>query len=176
LATKKPVGQRKTRTREHVLADLALNHVERQVFRCGFSAERVWRDYGLDLVLFTYNDRGEVESGQILVQLKATDALPLLRGGQMIAFPLARADLQYWLRETDPVILIVYDGQRDKAYWLYVQAYFEAIRPLDLFTASGQLTVHVPTSNRLTRRAVCQFVRFRDQVQAQTEGRVRHYV
>ena len=150
--------------------------MERKALLCGFSVDRIQRDYGLDLVLFTYNARGEVENGQILVQVKATDALPLLKDGQTIAFSIARADLQYWLRETDPIILIVFDGQRDSAFWLYVQAYFESVRPLDLFTAPGHVTVHIPTTNRLNRRAVRRFARFRDQVLEQTEGRVRHYV
>jgi hypothetical protein len=38
---------RKRRTREHVIADLSVNHVERMVLRCGWTVERVRRDYGL---------------------------------------------------------------------------------------------------------------------------------
>jgi hypothetical protein len=49
VAKKKPPFQRKTRTREHVIADLAVNHVERQVLLCGFTLERIVHDYGLDL-------------------------------------------------------------------------------------------------------------------------------
>ena len=37
---------RKRRTREHVIADLAVNHVERQALLCGFTIERVVHDYG----------------------------------------------------------------------------------------------------------------------------------
>ena len=44
---------RKMRTRGHVLADLSINHVERQVLRCGFSADRVQHDYGYDLTMAT---------------------------------------------------------------------------------------------------------------------------
>jgi hypothetical protein len=113
---RKSVGQGKTRTREHVLADLAINHLERHVLRCGFVAERIQHDYGLDLVVFTFNERGEVENGQVLLQVKATDDLPPLQDGQRIAFPLAREDLRHWLRETDPVILVLYDGRKDQAY------------------------------------------------------------
>ena len=52
---------RKMRTRGHVLADLSINHVERQVLRCGFSADRVQYDYGYDLTMATYSDSGEFE-------------------------------------------------------------------------------------------------------------------
>jgi hypothetical protein len=54
-----PKAPRKRRTREHVIADLSVNFVERQVLLCGYTVERVWHDYGYDLFLFTYNARGE---------------------------------------------------------------------------------------------------------------------
>jgi hypothetical protein len=40
---------RKRRTREHVIADLSINHVERFIRRCGWTAERTRHDYGLNL-------------------------------------------------------------------------------------------------------------------------------
>jgi hypothetical protein len=48
---------RKRRTREHVIADLRVNHVERLVLRCGWTVERTRYDYGLDLDMHTYNPR-----------------------------------------------------------------------------------------------------------------------
>ena len=33
---------KKRRTREHVIADLGINHVERQLLLCGHTAERVF--------------------------------------------------------------------------------------------------------------------------------------
>jgi hypothetical protein len=44
VAKKKVPFRRKTRTREHVIADLAVNHVERQVLLGGGTVERVARD------------------------------------------------------------------------------------------------------------------------------------
>lgn len=54
---------KKKRVRQHIIADLSANHVERYILRCGFSVERVQHDYGIDLVLFTYNSDGEIEPG-----------------------------------------------------------------------------------------------------------------
>jgi hypothetical protein len=59
---KKP--PRKRRTREHVIADLAVHHVEGHALRSGFVLERVVHDYGLDVELYTFNHRGEVEEGR----------------------------------------------------------------------------------------------------------------
>jgi hypothetical protein len=44
---------RKKRTREHVLADLGANHVEKVALGRGYAVDRVWHDYGLDLALYT---------------------------------------------------------------------------------------------------------------------------
>ncbi len=58
-------ARKKRRTREHVIADLSANHVERHALLCGFSVERVTHDYGIDLWIATYNRAGEIENGQI---------------------------------------------------------------------------------------------------------------
>ena len=83
----------KRRTREHVIADLSVNHVEHQVLLCGWTAERRIHDYGLDLTVWTYDADGFIEAGEIYVQLKATDHLKLVASGAMIAQRLDCATL-----------------------------------------------------------------------------------
>jgi hypothetical protein len=126
--------------------------------------------------MFTYSQSGEIESGQVLLQVKASDRLRLLRDQQTIALAVNREDLKLWIREPDPVILVVYDGGSERAYWEYVQARFEEQRTVELYRGQGHVTVHIPTTNRLNRQAIRTFARFRDQVQAQITGRIRHYV
>lgn len=63
---------RKRRTRQHIIADLSVNHIERFVLLNGYSTERVNCDYGIDLIIFTYDANGEIENGQIFVQLLVT--------------------------------------------------------------------------------------------------------
>jgi hypothetical protein len=82
LARRRLPTQRKLRTREHIIADLAVNHVERQVFLCGWTVERVFHDYGLDLILFFFNSMGELENGNAYIQVKATERATVLRTGQ----------------------------------------------------------------------------------------------
>jgi predicted RNA binding protein YcfA (HicA-like mRNA interferase family) len=60
----------KLRTRAHVLADLSVNYVERQVLLCGFSVDRVQHDYGYDLIMSTFNATGEFEPGGVYIQVK----------------------------------------------------------------------------------------------------------
>src|SRR5262249_11030256 len=72
---KTPRAPRKRRTREHVIADLGVNFVERQALLCGYTVEKIVHDYGYDLLLFTFDAKGYVENGFVFLQVKATDSL-----------------------------------------------------------------------------------------------------
>ena len=53
---------RKRRTREHIIADLSANHVERHALLCGYSVERVIHDYGIDLVTVHFRKSGLMDT------------------------------------------------------------------------------------------------------------------
>ena len=173
MAQRRPA--RKRRTRQHVIGDLSRNHVERYVLLCGCTAERVEHDYGFDLVLFTYDERGEIENGHVFIQLKATESLRLLGDQDTIAISVDRRDLALWLSEPMPVILIVYEARDDRAYWLYVQAYFESRPEFDLKSAGDTMTVHIQRSRLVNEDAIRNFARYRDDVLAQAQGVIRHH-
>jgi hypothetical protein len=170
---KKP-EKKKRRTREHVVADLSINHVERQALLAGFAVQRIVRDYGIDLFIATYGTSGEVENGEIRIQLKATDAPQLIRGGQFIAVRVDQRDFRHWLMEPMPVILAIYDAARDEAYWLYVQEHFESGRPGRFDRAGAKMTVHVSRANIVTPAALRRFAAFRDRILLQLEGLTHH--
>ena len=157
---------RKRRTREHVIADLSVNHVERVVLRCGWTVERTRYDYGIDLFMNTYTNDGEVQNGRIPFQLKATDSLRWSADGTVIPVRLEWRDLLYWLNEPLPVLLILYDAQEDRAYWLYVQEYFRRQRWRRRAGKATSVTVHVPVSNVLDEAAIRLFAQFRDACRA----------
>src|SRR5215831_8519944 len=113
MPRERPRAVRKRRTREHVIADLGVHHVEGSILRCGFTAERVVHDYGVDLSMTTYDAKGEVESEFVLFQLKATDHLKRTADGTAVVFRAEQADLDFWLKQTFPVILVVYDAPGD---------------------------------------------------------------
>lgn len=153
---------RKRRTREHVIADLSVNHVERVVLRCGWTVERSRHDYGIDLFMETYTANGEVQNGRVLFQLKATDSLKRSADGTVIPLRLEWRDLLFWLNERWPVILVVYDAREDRAFWLYVQDYFQRQRWTKRAGAATTVTVHIPIDNVLDEAAIRLFARFRD--------------
>ena len=94
----------KRRTRGHVIADLAVNYVERQVLRCGHVIERTTRDYGIDLTMQVYDAAGRREHGDLYMQVKATDKVVRLRRTGEIALPVERGDVEWWLRSLVPVV------------------------------------------------------------------------
>jgi hypothetical protein len=143
LARRRPPAGRKRRTREHVIADLGVNHVERAVLLCGYTVERRVVDYGIDLWVETYNGRGEYEVGEIKIQVKATDVLTRSADGQSVLWRVAIADLRSWLFDIAPVVLVVYDAMGDVAYWLDVQQYARGVNPpIDL--TARTVTLHIP--------------------------------
>lgn len=176
MTTKQAQVTGKTRTRQHVLADLSINFVERQVLLCKFSVDRVQHDYGYDLTMSTYNDAGEIEPGAVYIQVKATDQLPWVAGGKTISWPVSRRDLKLWLEETYPVILIVYDGQKDKAYWIHIQPYISDHHTAELFAGGETINVHIPIVNRLNRRAIQEIVRSKNDLQKQLRGKGPQHV
>jgi hypothetical protein len=161
-------GGRKRRTRGHVIADLGVHHLEGHVLRCGFTLEPVRHDYGLDVAMHTFDTHGQAENGYLCCQVKATDKLPVLAQQEVIAWRVAAADLRHWLNEPMPVILVVYDAQADRAYWLNVQDYFERPRA-ELGDIGQTVTVHIPLTNLLNEAAVKEFARYRDKLLAQSE-------
>src|SRR5690348_15674465 len=87
-------SRRKQRTREHVIADLSVNHVERLVFKCGYTVQRATADYGYDLWLETYNETGEIEDDHLRLQVKASDNLRQYETAQeeVFSFPVSTKD------------------------------------------------------------------------------------
>jgi hypothetical protein len=155
---------RKRRTREHIIADLSVNHVERHALLCGFVAERLMRDYGIDLEVLTFNKQGEIEEGKVLLQLKASDHLRIPPDQATFAFRIERRDLVLWLAQPMPVILVVYDERLDTAYWVYVQSHFHRLKDFNLFAAGQTITLQMPVENVVTKSVMRRFARFRNRV------------
>jgi deoxycytidine triphosphate deaminase len=155
------VGKR--RTREHVIADMSACFVEWQALQCGYVVERMVHDYGIDLELKTFNERGQRERGDILVQVKATDGLVLRPRQTAFSFRIERTNLVDWLYEREPVILIVFDAVKKRGYWICIQEYFGDPKNVDFFAMGKSTSVRVPVANRLNPSAIRKMATLRDQ-------------
>lgn len=128
----------------------------------GFAAECFRHDYGIDLFVHTYGEDGGIEPGPLLVQAKATDHLRILADQRTVAIRLHRVDLEWWLSEIVPVMLVVYDARCGVAYWLDVQSYFPRRVTGVLSGGAATVTVRLPMSNLLDATTFRDFARIKN--------------
>ena len=138
---------RKKRTREHIIADLSVNHVERQFLLAGHTAQRVIFDYGYDLFVQTFDANGELEKGYLLIQVKATEAARRVAGSEMVAVTIDRRDVESWLQDVSPVALILYDAASETAYFLLIEQGIFSSKVAQ--GAGATITLRIPASNLL---------------------------
>jgi hypothetical protein len=149
---RKIIGPRKQRTRQHVIADLSVHHVEGFILNEGHTAQRLDSDYGYDMLMFTYDEQGYLEPDSIYIQLKATETLQAV--GNVYVFDLDIRDYTLWMLVRMPVILILFDASRKRAYWLAVQRYFREDEARQPKNGARTVRVRVPQRQVVNRRAV----------------------
>jgi hypothetical protein len=151
---RKIFGPRKRRTRQHIIADQSINHVERYIIDEGHTAQRVDSDYGYDLVLFTYDNQGYIEPDAVFLQLKAAESLQAI--GSDYVFDLDIRDYNLWLLVTVPVIVVLFDASRRRAYWIHVQGYFREDVTRRPKRGAKSIRVRVPRRQIVNRRAIAK--------------------
>lgn len=169
MAKKK--ADKKLRTRSHIIEALSVNHFEYFAYSNGFTVERFKADYGYDLDVYTYSDTGETENGSIYVQLKATDSIKFVKKGQYVSFALDKRDINHWTEEPMPCFFVVYDAHTQKAYWIYIQAYFKGV---DLKKIGDSHNARIPVTNRINKRTLKKFRDYKIKVLDQLDGVIQH--
>ena len=164
MSTAKPnktFANRKLRTRAHVIEELSINYFQRHVLLCNFSLEKFDSDYGYDLMLFTYNIQGEIESGCIRVQMKASDIINL-NAKDYIPYDINTKDLNLWLNEFDPVLLVIYDAIGNKAYWINIQDYFKSIMLSQLQRKQRFFRIKIPQKNKINPKTIKTLAKYKN--------------
>jgi len=159
---------RKQRTRQHVIADQSVNHVERFILDAGHTAQRLTPDYGYDLVVFTYDESGYLEPGSLYVQIKAGETLEA--GGIDFVFDLDIRDYNLWMLEEMPVLLILFDASRRRANWLCVQNYFREDANRQPKKGVKSVRVRVPPRQVVSRKAVAKWRELKGQARHRPTG------
>ena len=65
--------------------------------------------------------------------------------------------------EEMPVILILFDASRRRAYWLHVQGYFRDVAARRPKRGAKTVRVHVPKRQAMNRRAIAAIRRLKQQ-------------
>jgi hypothetical protein len=147
-------GPRKRRIRAHVIADQSVNHVERFIIDEGHTAQRMEKDYGYDLLLFTYDAQGYSEPDFLSLQLKAAESLQAV--GSEYVFDVDIRDYNLWMLERMPVILILFDASRRRAFRRAVQSYFSEDATRRPKQGAKTVRVRVPMRHVVNRRAIAR--------------------
>lgn len=145
---------RKLRTRQHVIEDLSYNFVEKQVLLGFCTFERyTMRQYSYDGHVFTFDETGQTEDGIFFIQVKATDHLRFSKQKNGYILKLDKRDLELWLDEDMPVVVVLYDAQNDTGFYLDLEAYFRENRFL-LKDMHKFMRVYIPADNHFTPESV----------------------
>jgi len=161
-------SQRKLRTAAHVIADLSYNFLERKVLQRGHWLDAPTNDYGIDATMFHHNAQGEIKNCEVRFQLKATGRLKTSSDSSWISQRVETRHLRYWYFELYPVILVVFDAEKERGYWLHVQAYVDH-KPKLMDSDSETVSLRIPVGNVLSQRAIDRF----RQLSLETSARYR---
>jgi hypothetical protein len=164
----------KQRTRAHIIASLSANSIERVFLEKGHTVLKTEQDYGIDLVVFTYDKSGFVEAGSIYIQLKATEVPAISTDKMFYSFSISTKDYYAWTIEPMPVFLILYDAGGKKAYWQYVQGYFEGNPSNRPKGGADSITVRIPAKNLFGETAVDYCCTKKQAVLSQLQGVIKH--
>lgn len=109
-------------------------------------------DYGYDGLISTFDENGEAENGEIYVQLKCTDHIRYSENCQAFIFDLSIRDLELWLFNAQPVLLVLYNAQAEDAFYVNLQDYFRE-NSISLQNGNRFVRVFIPAGNRFNTDA-----------------------
>ena len=167
--------QRPRRTRSHIIASQSHNYIEKFFIDKGHTVNRPGEDYGYDLLVNTFDDLGYAESGEIRIQLKASDKPKYSRDKSFISFKISRKHFELWMSEAMPVFLILYDARQQTAYWVYVQDRFGKQSPHGFLRSGSTCTLRIPLTNEFTEATVDYARERKAAILAQIEGKMKHH-
>ena len=149
---------RKQRTRQHLIEDLGFNHIERQILYAGFTIQRnTHNDYGYDGLVYTFNEKGEINPFNFHIQLKSTDILQQMKKKKTISFDLSKRDLELWLLSTTKLLVVLYDAKEEIAYFVDLQEYFRENGVL-LNKIKKYFRINIPLQNLFIPKSIKQLV------------------
>ena len=148
---------KKRRTRQHIIEGLGLNHIEKHILLSGNVLRRFSDyDYGYDAMIETFNEIGERQNQLFMIQLKSTDYIQQSPqyGGYIV--DLSKRDLELWLENQLPVLLILYDAQAEVAYFTDLQTYFNENR-ISLKNVRKFVRIYLPPQSVFNKIAIQEF-------------------
>jgi Domain of unknown function (DUF4365) len=165
---------RKRRTRQHEIEDLSYCYVEWQVLKAKAVFQRYpIRQYSYDATIHTFSEEGDYENGKVFVQIKATDKLVYSRKNKGYQVRLDVRDLDLWLDEVFPVIVVIFDAEKERGFFIDLRRYFEENKII-LQNIHKSKLVFVPKQNLLTPTVIQNYQTIKNKIYERIKGIQRH--
>jgi hypothetical protein len=116
----------------------------------------------------TFDEQGYVEPGSIYFQFKAKERMD--PSGTDYLYDLDIRDYNLWIKEKMPVILILFDASRRRAYWLVVQQYFNEKASRQPKKRAKTVRIRVPQRQVVNARAIAKMRELKWQAIHQEQG------
>lgn len=143
-----PPLKRPHRPHAHVIEQYSVNYVELISLESGcYDVVRIRPDYGTDIQIRSTDPAGFVQGFYIPAQIKAHDRLRWRAQRRFFSESVEVKNVNAWMDELYPFLLIVYDARRNCAYWEIVQNHVQR-RPVNQRRLT--YTFRIPRSNRLS--------------------------
>ncbi len=141
------------RPREHELETISESFLYK--FFSSWVCNKLTPDYGLDFKI-TIAKENDVTPDMFFVQNKATDNIK--KGLEFIDFDIDVKHLLNFLKIPLPVILILYDAEEERGYWLNLQNYCRNILDKNDISWKKQKSkrLKIPISNELKDRKIIE--------------------
>jgi hypothetical protein len=152
-------GVHSRRTREHIIEEMSLNFLEREVLKRGHQLiPATKREYGHDATMIHFCPKtGGIENGEVRFQLKATNNLDT-EAEFAICPDIKLEHLHYWYWEAQrlPFVLVLYDAMRHRGYWVDVRRYVDdELQEVDPDQKTTR--IRIPWSSRINVRSIDRF-------------------
>jgi len=121
--------------------------------------------------MFTYDEQGYLEPGSVYLQLKSAEVLHSVADDYV--FDVDIRDYNLWMIEEMPVILILFDASRRRAFWLCVQSYFSDDMAREPKKGAKTVRVRVPSGNAREPGGCCGLARSQAESSALSDRRIR---
>jgi hypothetical protein len=116
----------------------------------------------------TFDEDGYAEPGSVYFQLKARETLE--QSGTDYVYDLDIRDYNLWVREKMPVIFVLFDASRRRAYWLHVQQFFKAEVHRQPEKGAKRVRIRIPKRQVVNSRAITKMRNIKHAALQQEEG------
>jgi hypothetical protein len=110
-------------------------------------------DYGIDGIIQVFRQTGEIDKKIVNFQLKSTDHIQYSSSKEALKFDLNMRDLEFWLSHDRPTLLLLFDAQKEVAYFIDLEIYFQINRE-SLLKVHKFVRVYLPIHQVFNTQAV----------------------